>query len=78
MALLQRRCNGAYEACGGTGWSTVDVFSKRLQSFVPGWALTNGRRSLAVYVLDGRVHKKSLIAGVAFKLHVVTVCLRHE
>jgi len=63
MALQQRRCNGAYEACGGTGWSAVDVFSKRLQSFVPGWALTNGRRSLVVYVLDGRVHKKSLIAG---------------
>lgn len=61
---MARRNGTGFEACESTGWSAVEVFSQRLQSFVPGWALQNGRRCLSVYVLDGRVHRKQLIAGV--------------
>ena len=52
-----------YEACGETGWQAVEVFSRRLGTFVAGWAIENGRRSMSVYVLDGRVHKKHLCVG---------------
>ena len=63
VSIQQHRRNGAYEAGDITGWSAVEVFSKRVKDFVPGWAITNGRRTLCVYILDDRVHKKHLVAG---------------
>lgn len=52
-----------YKACVDNGWQAVEVFSRRRGGFVPGWAIENGRRSMSVYVLEGKVHKKHLRVG---------------